>query len=710
MKVRVVIPTLNNLMLTMMAVHSLQRQTQEVEIVIVDNGSDDRTVAAFFDFPGVTVVENKTRYAYSKSINMGAAAPGDYDVLIVSNNDVIWADTAVERLCAGISTNVELTLPMSPLGCQSAGITPLKIIRPESIKAAMDNVEALNNWWRVVEHHFAGLSVVGHPYVAQGGYAFAITRRLFEHLHGFDERYDLFAEDYDLFARAARWTKLAVVNKAFVDHLEHQTVSWIGEERDIRMARNRFRLEEYQTGRKELVSVIIPVYNRYDALCDAIDSVVVQTMPHWRIYIVDDGSPDWDRLQKLINTRYQHLQGLIWAFRRPENGGPGAARNFGLQVASGKYIAFLDSDDIWYREHLEKHYNEHESNLHLGMSYSQTDFAWRWFDESSKTYRYMPDKHPEHQLQNWTYTPERLEQECFIKTSTVFINANLVRGDNQLRFIVDQNHRTAAGVVEDWEFFKAVQKVSTIKHVGFTTARTHWAKNVVEEGHHSARLIPWADYTSTPGAWAVKSCKMIEPAVCGVVVPTRNRPAPLARILGHLKGIPTIVVADGAESSPYARQLAVEDEHGVIECPEVIGQSGARNRGVENMPCDWIWFLDDDDVPILSALPAVYEHFESADCIVAGLLTSTANGIETRHDICTSGIFVRKEAFARAGGFIAGQNYAEDVTLIETMEKLGMRVKYEAAAVAIKTINAPRFTAHSTGLRTIPTAAVAQTR
>lgn len=709
MNIRVVIPTLNNLMLTMMTVHSLQRQTKEVEIVIVDNGSDDRTVAAFFDFPGVTVIENPTRYAYSKSINMGANLPGNYDVLIVSNNDVIWADTAVERLCAGISANVELTLPMSPLGCQSTGIAPLKIVRPESIKSAMDNVDALNAWWRVIEHHFAGLSVVGHPYVAQGGYAFAITRRLFKQLHGFDERYDLFAEDYDLFARATRFTKMAVVNKAYVDHLEHQTVAWIGDERDIRMARNRFRLEEYQTGRKELVSVIIPVYNRYDALCDAIDSVVAQTMPHWRIYVIDDGSPDWDRLQKLINTRYQHLQGLIWAFRRPENRGPGAARNFGLDIANGKYIAFLDSDDIWYREHLEKHYNEHESNLNLGMSFSETDFAWRWFDEAQKTYKYMPDKHPEHQLQNWTYTPERLQNECFIKTSTVFLNSSITQGTNGLRFIVDKNHRTPNGVVEDWEFFKSVQERATIKHVGIVTARTHWAKNVVEESHHSSRLIPWADYTTLPGAWTAKECKLIEPAVCGVVVPTRNRPAPLARILKHLQDIPTIVVADGAESSNYALELTTNSLHGVIELPEVLGQSAARNRGVEYMPCDWIWFLDDDDVPVLSALPAVYAHFNNADCIVAGLLTSTPNGIETRHDICTSGIFVRKEAFSKAGGFIVGQNYAEDVKLIETMTLLGMRIIYEPAAVAIKTINAPRFTAHSRG-GAIPSAAVKQIR
>ena len=95
-----------------------------------------------------------------------------------------------------------------------------------------------------------------------------------------------------------------------------------------------------------LVSVVIPFYNGVDWLCEAVDSVLTQTFKDYEIVVVNDGSPEdvTDFLAKYGDKIVYHLK---------ENGGPATARNLGVDVAKGKYIAFLDSDDLWLEKKLE---------------------------------------------------------------------------------------------------------------------------------------------------------------------------------------------------------------------------------------------------------------------------------------------------------------------------------------------------------------------
>lgn len=89
-----------------------------------------------------------------------------------------------------------------------------------------------------------------------------------------------------------------------------------------------------------LVSVIIPTYNRAKYLPEAIASIQNQGFESIQIIVIDDGSTD--------NTRElmaEYGNQVTYLFQ--ENQGPGKARNTGLEVATGKYIAFLDSDDLW---------------------------------------------------------------------------------------------------------------------------------------------------------------------------------------------------------------------------------------------------------------------------------------------------------------------------------------------------------------------------
>jgi glycosyltransferase involved in cell wall biosynthesis len=99
---------------------------------------------------------------------------------------------------------------------------------------------------------------------------------------------------------------------------------------------------------KGTISVVIPLYNKARYIERALSSVLAQTCPPLEIIVVDDGSSD-DGSDKVIAFNNPLIR-LV----KQENRGPGAARNAGLAIARGKYIAFLDADDEWYSSFLEK--------------------------------------------------------------------------------------------------------------------------------------------------------------------------------------------------------------------------------------------------------------------------------------------------------------------------------------------------------------------
>ena len=102
---------------------------------------------------------------------------------------------------------------------------------------------------------------------------------------------------------------------------------------------------------EQLVSIITPVYRSEAYLRETISSVIWQTYPHWEMLLVDDCSDD---ASAAIIKAYAEKDDRVKYYCLPENSGAAVARNKALEMARGRYIAYLDADDIWYPQKLEK--------------------------------------------------------------------------------------------------------------------------------------------------------------------------------------------------------------------------------------------------------------------------------------------------------------------------------------------------------------------
>ena len=175
--------------------------------------------------------------------------------------------------------------------------------------------------------------------------------------------------------------------------------------------------------------MIIPSFNAAKYITEAVDSVLAQTHKPLEIIVVDDGSSDNTKevLKPFIESR------KIKYFYR-ENKGPGAARNRGIKESNGDLIAFLDSDDVWLPEKLEKQLklfqNPETVLVYSDMEMLGGDDSGKRFSKVFKIKRFYRGR-----------VFNRLIEENFIPNSTVVVRKNTLQG--------------IGGFVEDRKFFSA---------------------------------------------------------------------------------------------------------------------------------------------------------------------------------------------------------------------------------------------------------------
>ncbi|MGK7933250.1 MAG: glycosyltransferase family 2 protein [Microcystaceae cyanobacterium] len=131
-----------------------------------------------------------------------------------------------------------------------------------------------------------------------------------------------------------------------------------------------------------LASVVITSYNQPDVLPRAIESVLSQTYKNIQIVIADDGSSDGS--QDLINQYAQRFPDRIKPILSPQNQGIPQNKNMGFRNCDGEFITYLDGDDFYFPEKLEREISVFESDKSLGVVYSNFAFV----DEQGKLEKY----------------------------------------------------------------------------------------------------------------------------------------------------------------------------------------------------------------------------------------------------------------------------------------------------------------------------------
>lgn len=109
------------------------------------------------------------------------------------------------------------------------------------------------------------------------------------------------------------------------------------------------------------VSIIIPTFNRIEYLKLTLDSILNQSFQNFEIIVVDDGTPN-DENFLLCNAIDK-----VHYIKIENTGGPAKPRNIGIENAKGKYIAFVDDDDLWNKDKLEKQVEVLENNIDFGL-------------------------------------------------------------------------------------------------------------------------------------------------------------------------------------------------------------------------------------------------------------------------------------------------------------------------------------------------------
>lgn len=129
-------------------------------------------------------------------------------------------------------------------------------------------------------------------------------------------------------------------------------------------------------------SVVVPVYNRAHSVGPTLKSIQDQTYGEFECIVVDDGSADGAELERAVRA----LSDARFHYIRRENGGGGAARNTGIKAARGKYIAFLDSDDLFLPQKLERFVGRMRDDPR------QAGYSYLYVDRGVGKYWIRPDR------------------------------------------------------------------------------------------------------------------------------------------------------------------------------------------------------------------------------------------------------------------------------------------------------------------------------
>ncbi len=158
----------------------------------------------------------------------------------------------------------------------------------------------------------------------------------------------------------------------------------------------------------ELVSIIMPSYNSSKYISESINSVLSQTYTNWELLVIDDCSTD-----NTVQIIQSFNDSRIRLLRNPVNSGAAISRNYGLREAKGKWIAFLDSDDMWKPEKLDYQIRYMKEN---GRAFTYHDYR------TSINGKLLPYVNTAPNVVN----KRKIYNYCYLSTDTVMYDADII--------------------------------------------------------------------------------------------------------------------------------------------------------------------------------------------------------------------------------------------------------------------------------------------
>jgi len=187
------------------------------------------------------------------------------------------------------------------------------------------------------------------------------------------------------------------------------------------------------------VSIIIPVYNGANLLPRAISSVINQTFKDWELIIVDDGSTD---NSKEIISEYTAKDSRIKYYWEPNSGGPARPKNTGFKYVRGEYVAYLDQDDEWLPEKLDKQLAVFAKypNQKIGL----VSCGANVINEEGKT------------LMTIHAVEKEREFSDLLIADYIFSNSSVILPYTVIKAIGDRDESIGMGYYEDWDMWVRV--------------------------------------------------------------------------------------------------------------------------------------------------------------------------------------------------------------------------------------------------------------
>lgn len=437
-KVSIIIPVYNGSKYMREAIDSaLEQSYPNVEVIVVNDGSNDKgsTEKIALSYGGKIRYFSKENGGVSTALNFGIEKmTGDYFSWL-SHDDVYYPNKIEMQMKFLIKNHLTDTILYGGYQLIDQSSKMLTQIKPDRLYSE----DKLNiSLFPILRGLINGCTLLIH-------------RSHFEKSGLFDENL-LLAQDYTLWFKMFRNAKVSFLPGIFVKtriHSEQQSTKkaernleecnslWISLINDVSVkemcemddspylfykntadflqrftpySKAQHYAESLAKEAKGKISVIIPYYNRIPSLLEAINSVLAQSYTNIEVLLIDDGSTeDLTPLKRLNDSRLHHVY--------QEHKGASAARNLGISLSSGEYIAFLDSDDIFLPGKLEKQINFMETHkLHFShTSYQRMDMHGRP-REIIFSGRFSGKVFP------------RILASCGIATSTVMIKREILNG------------------------------------------------------------------------------------------------------------------------------------------------------------------------------------------------------------------------------------------------------------------------------------------